>query len=82
MSEEGEGGIRVDVFLLEGLVIHAEHEYTLYQGENLPDAAGTEGDDDGEDACHDFAEVEILYAQAAKEYSQQSCHATTLAAGA
>ena len=77
--EQGEGRCGFHIFLAEGLIGHAQHEYTLNKGDNRPETASYKRQADSDEAGTGLAEVEILHAKTSDQYGQQRGNATALA---
>lgn len=71
-SKEREGRGGVDIFALEFVVRHAEHQDSLDEGDDTPASAGHERDEDRKDAAGGLAEYEILDAECADKNCKQA----------
>lgn len=76
LSEKREGGLGLYVLGVERTVIHAEHEYALDEADYFPKAACHHSQHYCYDSGTDFAKIEVLHADAAEQYGQQSRHPT------
>lgn len=79
ISEEREGGVGALVLALELFGRHHKHHDALDKPKYTRETTEHPGADKGNDACGSLAEVEILYAETAKENSEQRTYAAALA---